>query len=586
MYKTLKVTIRGILIVFAVLLSASCTGINTNGTVSVQQHADSAVDMQKSYYHFAKSRMYMYDQDISNALEQMQLASLNNPASAYLRYNLAILYIAADESLKAIDELEGSIQLDPDYHPPYRLLARIYSSSTDPDHLARAEEILKKFIEIDPNDYDSHMLLSLYYTDMGMYEEALSYLEKTSELKPQETKPLYYKAEIMREKGKTEEAEDIYRNILKLDPDNFNTLVTLAVINENLDRIKEAESYYVMLVENFPHIPLIYEEYGSFLYRTGRTQEAQDKFEKALNLDSSNKNLLLKLAVVYIENERYENAHQQLDSVLSKDSDNETAKYYKGVLLMEESDFEMAESYLGKIHPDSYLYKNAVAKLAMMHDRKGDMGKAEYVLLSGLMHDSDSRLLTNYLGQVYRKQNRLHKAFELYDHYLESNPEDITIMYSLGVVQFYMEDEDAAINTMRRILELDPEHADAMNFIGYTYADNGIRLDEAEELIRRALELSPDSGYIIDSLGWLYYRKGKIDKAIELIEEAAQLSPDDAVIKEHLGDAYMEIDNKHKALENYKEALELLTENEIFLKQEIELKERLEKKIRNIYKTI
>ena len=102
-----------------------------------------------------------------------------------------------------------------------------------------------------------------------------------------------------------------------------------------------------------------------------------------------------------------------------------------------------------------------------------------------------------------------------------------------------------------------PENADALNYIGYTYAEQGINLDEAEALIKKALKLKPEDGYIIDSLGWVYFQKGNYKKAVKLLEKAVESNAEDAIIKEHLGDAYLKNNLNNKALEMYEKALEL-----------------------------
>ncbi|MBW2652719.1 MAG: tetratricopeptide repeat protein, partial [Deltaproteobacteria bacterium] len=118
-----------------------------------------------------------------------------------------------------------------------------------------------------------------------------------------------------------------------------------------------------------------------------------------------------------------------------------------------------------------------------------------------------------------------------------------------------------------------PDNADALNYIGYTYADKGINLDKAEKLIKRALELKPQDGYIIDSMGWLYFKKGNYKKAIKHLEKAAKYASEDSIIREHLGDAYLKNNLNDKALEMYERALELEPEKD-------ELKEKI-KDLRN-----
>ncbi|MCK5202823.1 MAG: tetratricopeptide repeat protein, partial [Desulfobacterales bacterium] len=119
---------------------------------------------------------------------------------------------------------------------------------------------------------------------------------------------------------------------------------------------------------------------------------------------------------------------------------------------------------------------------------------------------------------------------------------------------------------------LDPKHSNALNYLGYTYADLGKNLDEAERLILEALKYKPDDGYITDSLGWVYYKKGEFKKALEYLQKAIEIVPDDPIMLEHVGDAHLKLDDKTNALKFYKKSL----------KNKEKDKEELEKKIREL----
>jgi Tfp pilus assembly protein PilF len=113
-----------------------------------------------------------------------------------------------------------------------------------------------------------------------------------------------------------------------------------------------------------------------------------------------------------------------------------------------------------------------------------------------------------------------------------------------------------------------------LNYLGYTYADLGQNLDEAERLIKEALKYKPNDGYITDSLGWVYYKKGEFEKAIKYLTRAIELVPDDPIMLEHLGDAYLKVNDKANALKFYQKSLQ---------KKETEKdKEALMKKIREL----
>ena len=120
---------------------------------------------------------------------------------------------------------------------------------------------------------------------------------------------------------------------------------------------------------------------------------------------------------------------------------------------------------------------------------------------------------------------------------LSDRPRDVKLLYALALAHDKAGQADLSVATMKQLLALDPENANALNFIAYTYADHNQNLDEAERMIKRALQLRPDSGAFTDSLGWVYFKRGDLRLAVETLEHAESLSPNEPVIIEHLADA-------------------------------------------------
>jgi Flp pilus assembly protein TadD len=125
---------------------------------------------------------------------------------------------------------------------------------------------------------------------------------------------------------------------------------------------------------------------------------------------------------------------------------------------------------------------------------------------------------------------------------------------------------------MKKAIELNPKNAQALNYLGYTYAEEGKNLDEAESLVKRALDLEPQDGFFIDSLGWVYYQKGEYRQAIEQLERAVNLTGNDPTITEHLGDAYRKIGKLREAGHEYRDALKKAQETD----QVARLKDKLQ----------
>ncbi|MCA9564695.1 MAG: tetratricopeptide repeat protein, partial [Myxococcales bacterium] len=115
---------------------------------------------------------------------------------------------------------------------------------------------------------------------------------------------------------------------------------------------------------------------------------------------------------------------------------------------------------------------------------------------------------------------------------------------------------DLAIEYMTKVLDVRPNSPDALNFIGYTWAERGVNLDQAEQMIMSALDVRPNDGNIQDSLGWVFYMRGDFQSAIEWLELANQNSPGDSVLLEHLGDAYAAAGRTEEAAAVYRRAIE------------------------------
>jgi tetratricopeptide (TPR) repeat protein len=146
-------------------------------------------------------------------------------------------------------------------------------------------------------------------------------------------------------------------------------------------------------------------------------------------------------------------------------------------------------------------------------------------------------------------------------------PRNTDLHYALGMILEKVNRFEESIRSMEKVLALDPQNADALNFIGYSYADRGMRLDEAEQMIVQALKIKPDNGYILDSLGWVYFKKNKYAKALNELKRAHELLPDDPNVIEHLGDVYLKIGDNKKAVEYYQKAAKIDPKNSAIKKK-------------------
>jgi tetratricopeptide (TPR) repeat protein len=131
---------------------------------------------------------------------------------------------------------------------------------------------------------------------------------------------------------------------------------------------------------------------------------------------------------------------------------------------------------------------------------------------------------------------------------------DAKYHFRIGVLYDKLGKRPQSIERMKRVVVLNPDDAQAHNYLGYTYAEMGINLEEALSHVKRALENRPDDGFFIDSLGWVYYQMKRYHDAVRYLEKAASLVTDDPAILEHLGDAHFALKEKKQALKYYKKA--------------------------------
>jgi Flp pilus assembly protein TadD len=155
------------------------------------------------------------------------------------------------------------------------------------------------------------------------------------------------------------------------------------------------------------------------------------------------------------------------------------------------------------------------------------------------------------------------KAYDTAIALLEgTEAEDWFLYYVRGITHEREDRWPLAEADFRKALELNPNHPSVLNYLGYSFVEMQINLDEALQMIETAVNLRPRDGYITDSLGWVYYRLGRYEEAVDWMESATQLMPVDPIINDHLGDVYWAVGRKREARFQWMRALSFEPEEE------------------------
>lgn len=165
------------------------------------------------------------------------------------------------------------------------------------------------------------------------------------------------------------------------------------------------------------------------------------------------------------------------------------------------------------------------------------------------------------LATLYSSLDRYSEAEEILTGIIADDTaedrEDWQVLFLRGAARERLKEWDGAETDLSRALELNPGNANVLNYLGYSWIDRGVRMEEGFSLIQQAVALEPFSGHIIDSLGWAHYRLGRYDEAVEWLERAVELLPADPVLNDHLGDAYWKVGRHTEAGFQWRRALKL-----------------------------
>jgi len=157
------------------------------------------------------------------------------------------------------------------------------------------------------------------------------------------------------------------------------------------------------------------------------------------------------------------------------------------------------------------------------------------------------------LAQLMRESERAEEGFKILDQSLQEDPQRVELLYDHAMAAERLNRLDVAEQSLRRLISIRPQHAHAYNALGYSLADRNIRLEEAQGYIEKALELAPEDAQIIDSMGWVLYRRGDLQGALKYLQKAYQLQ-EDPEIAIHLGEVLWKLNRKEEALAIWRRA--------------------------------
>ncbi len=439
---------------------------------------------------------------VPEALGLLKDSLKRNPQSARLALRIAGIYVV---HLRKFDSAEryaqSALAAEPDLIECYQLRYSIYRAT---GRTSSATKLLEQAGQRSNQDADFWAGLGDLWVRQSVMEgklgaaldeRALAYYRRAAGLARQDAAVLQRVLNFFFAGGHHEDAAGCARRLLVLQPSDTLAREKLALTLAALGREAEAEAELETVVADNPASLLAYRAHGEILLKREDYGGALAKFEKALALHDEDPRLYLELVDLCVKSD----------------------------------DLARAAKWLGE----------ARTKFARLPE------------------------LPFYEGQVLGQMKRWREALNAFDlaadlaaQHRPTFLEDADFHFQRGVAAERTGEHEASVRHFQRCLELDAEHASALNYLGYMWAERGENLVEAESYIRRALEQEPDSAAFLDSLGWVLFQQGRYHEAVAPLQRAAELLTEpDATIAEHLGDALEKLGRMEEAVKAWERAV-------------------------------
>ncbi|MFL2909072.1 MAG: tetratricopeptide repeat protein [Limisphaerales bacterium] len=479
------------------------------------KHLDAAAkaDPKQEAVVILAARRYLQKKKTDKAIEILRFAQASNIETAAINEWLGLAYQQANQLDAAIEEFENAIEKEQPTLISIRGLTKIHSSAK---RLDKAFEVLEISLKKNIKEAEFWIGIADLYRDTGLAAKAdinkikagvLASLNKAEVLKPENPLTIHRLADYYKLWGENKKAIRLYVSLIELSPSLVGVREQLAELYLREDKTKDATKQLEAILRSRPTNERALFVLGGIKRDLNKPEEAVSHFETVIKINSKFEPAYYELASIHLFQDRPKKTLEILQIAYEQFKPKFISKFYAG----------LAYSTLHK-------FSKSIENLL----------EAEELAEAG-------------------EQNRLTHFF----------------YFQLGAAYERNRQYETASKIFNKALKLSPDYHNAMNYLGYMWADINQNLDEAAKLIIKANELDTDNAAYIDSLGWLYFRQGKYDMALTELLKASELTQDepDSTIFEHIGDTQHKLGATQKAKEAWQQALDLLIKHKKKLKE-------------------
>ena len=503
----------------------------------------------------------------------------------------------------ATEEFRKVTEKDPKDADSWVTLGRLYAGS---NNTAEAEKAYNAALAAEPDNEEALTGLAMVYGNMGDTAKAIEKLKAATDKSPNE-RSLMILAKAYEDQKNFKDAADALRKAVELQPENGQLARNLAEDLFLSDQYDEALKVFEGLAARSPKDPIIPLRMAD-IYRSKRDYvKAHAAIDSAKKIDPEGLEPRQEEVRLFQAEGKSDQAIASLKSVLddtarkiySKEEQQQRAGWLEELGLLNRAAAHYPESIeafkqMGVVYKDAgplvaariietyraakdytSALREAEAALKQYPDEYmvarehadvlGDLGKTDDAVkeLRALLNGPRDRETLVALTEIYQKAKRFDEAGKSVDEaekLSRSDEEKQDVYFMRGALMERQKKFDESEEAFRKVLAINPDHAGAMNYLGYMLADRNVRLDEAYKLIQKAVDLDPDNGAYLDSLGWVYYRQGKLPEAERALVRAVELTGQDATVREHLGDVYSKLGKTKEAIAQWTASMKAFKE--------------------------
>lgn len=436
---------------------------------------------------------------------------------------------------------------------------------------ASAKEAAYLWVELDPENSDAHQVLAVMAVREGDTAKALEHLEIIiksngqgvglnqrlwmvanflSREKDKEQVKLILEelmaehqddpeillayAQVLTRMSELSRARDVLEQVLALVPENNDAAMTYVSVLNQLGQEGEALAWLESALKKNKDDFTLRIFYARILTDLQRFDEARRQFEILTVQDPGNPDVLFSLGLLYLQSSRLDDAEGYFIRLSETKGHEDDASYYLGRIAEEKEDLKKAADWYRGVSSGKN-YFDAQMRIGMLLGKQNKIEEARLHLAEiQTQNDREKSILIQAEAEMLAEARRFQDAMDVYDKALQKGYDE-DLLYSRAMLAEKMDRLDVLEMDLRAILDKDPKNSQALNALGYTLADRTDRYDEAYDLIERALEISPNDFFVLDSMGWILYRLGRLDEAIEFLNKALSVK-NDPEIAAHLGE--------------------------------------------------